>query len=390
MDPQPLMTTSPISNQATATVRIAPRERLVFSHKPGHFYNHHHQLTALDGRLFATWSSAPVNEDEPGQRMMLATSDDQGMTWSEARTLLAAPAGAHGPVVLTSMGIHVHGEVLVAYCGSYDYTAYGAKRYRVDGCNGKGRPEEPFHQDSHTKILVSHDRGATWKQEGRIDGFVPNLRPQPLRSGRLVMPGNMWYPYTDDPSGMSGWTVAGIPRLPAGYHDDPDGFWYGRKHRNDAHASCEGSFFQTADDAVHMMLRTETGRLAVSTSRDNGANYSEPQLTSYSDGNCRFHFGRLPDGRWFGLNCPDPRPEEGTTIARRTPMVLATSIDGVAFSHHNVLGDAPSGKPQQPGFHKHGRYGYPSYHISGDTFFAIFSVHKEDIACVSCPLSSLI
>lgn len=388
--PQPLMNTSPITNRATATVRIPTRETIIFGHRPGHFYNHHHQLTSLDGRLFATWSSAPVNEDEPGQRMMLATSDDGGDTWSPARTLLAAPAGGHGPVVLTSMGIRVHHGLLVAYCGNYDYTAYGAASYRVDGCNGKGRPEQPFHQDSHTKILVSRDRGETWRQEGRIDGFVANLRAEELRSGRLVIPGNMWFPYTDDPTGITGWTIAGIPRLPVGYHDDPDGFWYGKKHRKDDHACCEGSFYQTDDGVVHMMLRTETGRLAVCDSHDDGVTYSEPRLTSYSDGNCRFHFGRLPDGRWFGLNCPDPTPEAGTTIARRTPMVLATSQDGVVFAHHNVLGDAVSGKPQQPGFHKHGRYGYPSYHISGDTLFAIYSVHKEDIAVVRCPLSALI
>lgn len=385
------MPRSPISNRygAVPTTRIPTTETIIFRGREGAWYNHHHQVTSLDGRLYATWSSGPTHEDEPGQRMVLATSDDGGATWSDARVLQAAPPGECGPVVLTSMGIHIHQGLLVAYCGSYDYTPYGAASYRDSGCNNKGRPEHPFHQDSHTKILVSRDRGMTWKQEGRIAGFVPNLRPQALRSGRLVMPGNMWYPYTDDPAGITGWKIAGIPRLPTIYHDDPDGFWYGRKHRGDAHACCEGSWFQTEDDVIHMMVRTETGCLAVTESCDDGVTYSEPMFTTYTDGNCRFHFGRLPDGRWFGLNCPDPTPEGPGKPAQRTPMLLATSADGVVFDHHNILGDSPTGHPVHPGFHKHGRYGYPSSHIADDTFHAIYSINKEDIACVQCPLSAI-
>lgn len=386
------MPNSPITNRRCniTSTRVPAEEILIFRGKAGGWYNHHHQVTSLDGRLFATFSSAPVNEDEPGQQMMLATSDDGGKTWSEARVLQAAPQGEHGPVVLTSMGIHVHEGVLVAYCGSYDYTAFGLSSYRGDGCNGKGRPEQPFHQDTHCKILVSRDRGVSWKQEGRIERFVPNLRPQPLSSGRLVMPGNMWFPYTDDPTGITGWKIAGVPGLPEGYHDDPDGFWYGRKHRGDSHPCCEGSFYQTADGVIHMMLRTESGWLAVCESHDDGVTYSEPMRTDYSDSNCRFHFGRLPDGRYFGLTCPNlENQDDRPTIMGRTPMVLATSVDGVVFDHHYVLGDEPFGEPSNPGFHKHGRYGYPSYHIFGNDLISIYSIHKENIACKRIPLCAL-
>lgn len=382
---------SPITNrQGIVSERLPMREVTIFRGKSGAFYNHHHQMTSLDGRLYATWSSGELHEDSPGQHMMLATSDDGGETWSEERTLQAAPQGEHDLAVLTSMGIHVHGGLLVAYCGSYEYTAYGVSCYRGDGCNRKGRPNEPFHQNSHCKILVSRDRGETWRQEGQIEGFVPNLRPQPLRDGRLVMPGNMCFPYTDDPAGITGWTMAGIPGLPPGYADDPDGFWRGRRYRGDSHACCEGSFYQTDDGVVHMMLRTEQGWLAVCESTDRGVTYSEPMKTDYSDSNCRFHFGRLPSGRWFGLTCPNlHHQDDPETMLGRTPMVLAVSDDGVVFNRHYVLGDEAFTKPSAEGFHKHGRYGYPSYHIEGDSLWAIYSVNKQDIACVRCRLDAL-
>jgi hypothetical protein len=104
--------------------------------------------------------------------------------------------------------------------------------------------------------------------------------------------------------------------------------------------------------------------------------------SDYTDANCRFHFGQLPDGRWFGLSCPCPK-------GGRTPLVLATSNDGVVFDHHYILGDAPVLQPAIPGHHKYGRYGYPSYHFMGDVLMVIYSVNKEDIACTSVPLDRL-
>jgi hypothetical protein len=183
----------------------------------------------------------------------------------------------------------------------------------------------------------------------------------------------MWYPWTDDPGGLEGWTTAGIPGLPHDYYDDSEGFHYGRWHRGEAFDCCEGSFFQTDDGIVHMMIRTSEDVLAVSESRDDGESWSDPALTEYTDCRCRGHFGRLPDGRFFGLSCPNP--DRG-----RTPMVLATSEDGVVFDRHFVLGGEPNVPPRMPGFHKSGRYGYPVLCASADRGFVIHSITKEDIA----------
>jgi hypothetical protein len=220
----------------------------------------------------------------------------------------------------------------------------------------------------------------------RIERFVPNLCPTPIAAGRsgdrLILPGNIWFPYTDDPRGIEGWTIAGIPGLPDDYWDDPEGFHYGSHHREAAFECCEGSFYQTDDGVVHMMLRTDRNRLAVSESQDGGQTWSEPLLTGYTDCRCRFHFGRLPDGRFFGLTCPAPS-------SARTPLVLAASWDGIVFDQHYLLGDEPARPPRHPGHHKGGRYGYPALHIVNDTVYVIYTISKEDVALCRFPLQAL-
>jgi hypothetical protein len=231
--------------------------------------------------------------------------------------------------------------------------------------------------------MISEDAGLTWQGPvAEIPDFVPNLAPQSLAGGRLIMPGNMCFPYTDDPLGVEGWTMSCIPGLPDDYIDAPQEFSRGQAFRDDPYHTCEGSCYQTDDGVVHMMLRTSEHRLAVVESRDRGETWSEPVLTGYTDCACRFHFGRLPGGRYFGLSCPDP---EGV----RTPMVLATSEDGLVFDRHYLLGAEPWTPARIPGYWKYGRYSYPSHHILDGTIYAVYAPNKEDIAVCRVPLAAL-
>ena len=377
---------SPITNcwGSAETTVVRTEEVVIFHGVERALYSHHHQIVSLDGRLYATWDNADVHEDSAGQRMMIATSDDDGATWSAARPLIGRRPGEFGEAVVTSMGLRVHDGRMIAYWGHYDYTAEAHRLLleQTTGLNGKADLSVRWHQNVFTGIHVSDDAGETWHEAGRIDRFIPNLAPHELASGRLVIPGQMWYPWTDDPAGIDGWTVAGVPRLPEDHVDCTQGFWYAKASRGDAYTCCEGSCYQTDDGVVHMMLRTETDRLAVTESHDNGVTYGEPMLTDFTDCHCRFHFGRLPDGRWFATSCPEPG-------SHRTPLVLATSDDGVRFDRHYVIGGEPNRPPRAVGIQKFGRYGYPSWHISGDTMYVIYSIAKEDIAMVRVPLDAL-
>ena len=391
------MKKSPISNRwgGVKARKIESEHFLIFKGGGGCAYNHHHQITSKDGRLFATWSNAPIHEDAPGQHMLLSCSDDMGETWSIDRPLVDRIRNQYGYGVVTAMGMYTHAEKMMAYYGYYEYDERSIREHTIRGDFPKFEPDFRMDLNPYTGIVVSEDNGETWSERaGRIDRFVANLCPQKLANGRLIIPGNISYPYTDDPLGISGWKQVSIPGLPDDYYDSPEGFWNVLRHRKDPFGFCEGSFFQTDDGGIHMMLRTESPfledgkrvdspyKLAVTHSSDNGESWSDPEITDYTDCGCRHHFGRLPDGRYFGVNCPEPG-------SKRTPMVLATSEDGIVFDRHFILGDEPCQDPRYPGHHKGGRYGYPTYHIMENTMFAIYSIGKEDIGVCRFSLQEL-
>jgi hypothetical protein len=364
------------------TIHIQAKHDTIFLGYQGHAYNHHPQIISFQDKLYATWSNGIYNEDEPGQVMLMATSTDMGQSWSKPKPVFDRRQGKFNDLVFTSEGIHVYQDKLIAFCGVNDY----AQPYPIiqdDVFPEKNRYQKKTSIEHHTEIKISTDGGNTWsKPETILEDFIPNLRPFPISTGRLIMPGNMLFPYTDDPSVQTGWTKTGIPRLPDDYIDAPRWYQKGNKARNDTTLFCEGSFYETDAGQLVMMLRTGEQRLAATQSLDHGETWSEPQMTDYTDCRCRFQFGRLPDGRYFGLSCPEPH-------SVRTPLVLATSRDGVVFDTHYVLGDDPAGQPRIKGRYKYGRYGYPSFHILKDRMFVIYSINKEDIAICRLGLNEL-
>lgn len=388
------MTRSPITNRwgEAKTTQMDLEEILVYRGREGAAYSHHAQVLFDRGRIYVTWSVGVQHEDFPGQQMALATSDDGGRTWSRERII--SPPPREETSVYTAMGIREHHGKLIAYYGHYGYTPLGMEGIRVPAAYGgvdyRNDPTKWFHRDTFTEARVSTDRGSTWGKPVHIlDKLVPNLRPFPIRGGRLIMTGNISFPYTDDAAGLAGWKSAGLPRSPAWTVDDSEGFHKLCGARGDDVDLCEASFYQTGDGKIHMMLRTDPikgrkhdGLLAVTESSDNGATWSEPMLTAYSDCGCRFHFGRLPDGRYFGLSCPKPG-------SGRTPLVLALSRDGVVFDRHYILGDLAPGKPRMPGNHKGGTYGYASCDIAEGNMYVTWSRNKEDIYFGALKLSAL-
>ncbi len=385
---------SPITNKwgEAKTTKLALEEIRLYEGVAGKAYNHHHQILSHQGKLYASWSNGVLHEDNPGQRMMLAVSGDDGKTWSAEREISAPPPEKSS--TYTAMGIHSHQDRLIAYYGHFSYNpiAFDASGVVLSKpiLDNRGSGKVWVRKNTFCDARISRDGGTTWDKPVRVlNKFVPNLRPFPLRNGRLLMTGNVTFPYTDDPAGIRGWKMVGLPRLPKWMEDNPEGFLKACTYRNDPRDYCEGSFFQTDDGKIHMMMRTlpigrekHNGLLAVSESADNGRTWSEPVLTSYSDCSCRFHFGRLPDGRFFGLSCPNPK-------GARTPMVLATSKDGVVFDRHYILGDAAASKPRMQGHAKGGAYGYPTCDIANGNMYIVFSRAKEDIYFTKVPLDAL-
>ena len=370
------------------TKKVDIEEFTVFLGKEGFAYNHHPQVTFYDGKLLATWSSGIYNEDEPGQVMLMAFSEDEGQTWSAPKPIFDKKQGKYNQLVYTSEGILPYQDTLIAFCGVNDQQApLEVKQDPIfpKAADGGKLPYQKIATTDHrTEIKISIDGGLSWSESKTIiEGFIPNLKPVRTVSGRFIVPGNMSFPYVDGSPVSGNWKKRAVPGLPQTYVDAPRWFEITQEEINAPFNFCEASLWQMENGSLKAMLRTDQGRLAVTESHDNGENWTSPKLTDFTDCGSRFEFGRLPDGRYFGITCPQPK-------SVRTPLVLATSEDGTSFDHHYILGDEAATTARISGRWKYGRYGYPSFLIKDDTMFVIYSNNKEDIQICRFPLSRLI
>jgi len=317
-------------------------------------YSHHPHLTFFRGRYYAIWSNGRKDEDAPGQRVLISTAANF-REWSVPRPLADSMTDSNGvEQVLTAAGFHQRNGVLVGY-----FSNYGPKK-----------------ETTHL-LAVTSTNGVDWSPPQPVGLPVcPNFGPLPVRGGRLILSGHIAFPYTDDPTGLTGWCMTGLyPKaMAASVTDDPASFWRVARSNNWGAAVCEGSAFQTDDGVIQVPLRS-TGsqfrhRLWLTQSRDNGLSYSAPVETEFSDTDAKFQFGRLPDGRFFYVGNP---VGDG-----RTPLVLALSQDGVNFDRNIILGEEHY--PMAcPGRAKGGEYGYPNALFQDGWLHVIVSRQKEGV-----------
>ncbi|NIA16706.1 MAG: hypothetical protein GWP08_21860 [Nitrospiraceae bacterium] len=328
-------------------------------------YSHHASITFFKGRFYTMWSNGRIDEDAPGQRVLMCRAD-RFDAWEEPWPLVDSQPGKTQELTLTASGFHQHAGTLVAYFGQYEYDAPPAE--------GSTRPKgDAHHRDTALRAVTSTD-GNNWSGIRDLGlPLVPNHGPEATRSGRLIISGNVMYPYTDDASGLDGWTMAGIyPEDMAGeLFDDSEGFRVVQRRAGWTTGLCEGSFFQLDNGTLRMLLRSGEKRLWVTESVDDGATWSAPRATEFSDANAKFHSGRLPDGRYYYVGNPDPD-------GGRNPLVLSLSDDGASFDTHYILADRVYEK-KKPGMYKGGMYGYPHTMIHEGQLYVIVSVNKEGV-----------
>jgi hypothetical protein len=327
-------------------------------------YSHHQSIVAFNHRLYAIWSSSERDEDSPGQRVMYSWLDDTG--WVKPRILFQPDIEPDGRLrILTAGGFHEHNGTLVAYAGDYS-----------------------IDRKSTRLLARTTEDGKTWTEVRDLHVPVcPNHGPQATASGRLIISGNTAFPYTDDPSGLTGWKMSGIyPAAMEPFQDNPATFWDVAKECHYP-SLCEGAFFQSDDGVLHMLLRS-TGmswpppsfHLWESRSTDQGATWDTPRETEFSNTDSKFHFGRLPDGRIYSVGNP--------VKAGRNPLVLSVSRDGVHFDRHYILGDQHY-KRRFDGGAKGGDYSYPQSMVYEGRLYVIVARQKEEENLISVALSDL-
>lgn len=344
--------------------RLRIERAFVYVPQEGWMYAHHPHITRFGNQWIAMWSNGMKDEDASGQRVLYAVSKDF-FNWTEPMVLSVPPRfQGNGRHVLTAAGFHQYRDTLVAYYGSYS-----PKR-------------------THTRLF------ARWTTDGRvwsdaIDLHIPvnpNIGPQATSTGRLIISGNFTMPYTDDPSGLRGWQMTSFYPDSLFREDNPATF-YAPAEKLNLPPLCEASFFETAGGALRALLRVTgkgwKGRLWQTESSDNGSTWSVPVETPFTDNDSKFHFGKLPDGRFYYVGIPD-------TVHHylRNPMVLSLSADGRNFNRHFIIADSEY-KLKQEGLWKGGQYGYPHTFIHDNRMYVIVSRQKEAVEVLRFSLQQL-
>ncbi len=351
-----------ITGKGITDLRI--ERRIIYQPDTAWLYNHHASITHFKNKFIAIWSDGIKDEDKPGQRINYATSKDF-YHWSKPGILAIPDVYKDDTLnILTAAGFHQFNDTLVAYFGEYS----------------------PHRTNTHLWAKISTD-GDHWSNS--IDMYIPvnpNHGPKKIANGRLIISGNFTFPYTDDYRGLSGWIMTSFYADSLYSQDNPATF-YAPAEKNKLPPLCEGSFFQTGDGIIHMLLRVTgkgwRGKLWLTESEDNGKHWSFPVETKFTDNDSKFHFGRLPDKRFYYVGIPD-------TIHHyaRTPLVLSLSKDGKLFDKNYIIADQPYAVKKE-GLYKGGQYGYPHTIIYGGYMYVIISRVKEAIEVIRFKLNQL-
>lgn len=343
--------------------RLKIERSMIYSPDKEWLYNHHPAIIHFKDRFIAIWSNGLIDEDSPGQRVVYATSTDF-VHWSKPEVLASPQKFKDTLTVLTASGLYQYKGTLVAYYGEYT----------------------KHRQNTHLWAKTSTD-GIHWSSP--IDmhvPLIPNHGPEATKSGRLIISGNFMFPYTDDPKGISGWKLSSF--YPDSlYTQDNSAAFYAPAAKLGLPPLCEGSFFETDDHVLHMLLRVTgkgwKGRLWLTESRNKSQSWSRPVETAFSDNDSKFHFGRLPDKRFYYVGIPDTLHHYA-----RNPLVLSLSKNGETFDRNYIIADELYHLKKE-GLWKGGQYGYPHTIIYNGYMYVIISRQKEAIETLRFSLDQL-
>lgn len=324
-------------------------------------YTHHPSVTYFQGRFYVVYSNGMQGEDEPGQRIMYATSSDL-IHWSEPEVLAAPGSGDYGTdKILTPGGIRVCNGRLTVYVTENDNDGISNQRL-----------------NPRLYVLASPDGKNWWEPAETGLAVFPCQRPLFVSSGRYVMTCNRSFYFTDDLYGVDGWRKCGT--APQDQHDETT--------FDEVRPSlCEGMLFEHADGTLYCLFRNSTspfdGYLWQAQSYDGGISWTMPVKSGFSDNGTKSFFGALPDGGYLYVGTPD-----NTSPGARYPLVVALSDDGFYYDRCCILSDDHYER-QYDGRWKTGDYGYPFALVRNGWVYVVVSRYKERLDALKFKLSDL-
>jgi len=325
-------------------------------------YNHHSCLTKWRGKYWFAWDNCLVNEEWPGQKTMLAWSDD-ARKWSEP---IIVADGDEEAGMLRNCG--------ALYAGKDKLYAFIQEKWDLVHATKPGMSIHDNTKVSYRFDLHESEDGIHWKlaKKGHFDLQWKLEAPRLTKEGRLLgtatthdfKPGALLWP-GDDPEEKP-------EVIPFPYTDDPADYYNG--HDEGLYFYGEASWYQDDDGRIWMWHRDESAscRLGVALSEDGGKTWTNVIRTNFPDSMSRVHAGRLTDGRFYLVG------NQTYMFMDRNFFAISLSDDGAKFNKTYQL-IAPRTQQRFPGHLKGHGYQYPSAMADGDRLLIGYSVNKEDI-----------
>ena len=250
-------------------------------------YQHHCQLAKFKGRIYLAWSNGCVDEEAPGQQILIASSAD-GAGWTPPEPVLPRQEKEH--LVHNCVGLLGTADELLLY-------SWTEVAFRRAGVVGMHRIEPAT---SRVDLYASRD-GKKWA----------------LRTPRPVLPGSSHAAMFEAPRPLADGTFLcggsqsgpAVFRWKAGRLTEPPEVVRVPPARDASFPYGEATWCQSRDGLLVMFWRDESQscRLFVNFSSDNGRTWSAPIITDIPNSMQRVYAGALPDGRAYLLSDANPR-----------------------------------------------------------------------------------
>jgi hypothetical protein len=254
-----------------------------------------------------------------GGELRSITSTDGGLTWGDSQFEVKMLGQAVFCLqALVAQDGEIHAFVLVR--------RGNGQRYGID----------LFLDVWHWKTTAGQ---AMWTQGQRVfEGVVGALRGvTQLKNGRIVLPVGMWL------AGRRPGLPTGVHEVSVMYSDDKGETWQMSPSRLVApcydgfngsnYGACEPNVIELDDNHLWMLMRTQTGFLYESHSRDGGATWSDATPSEFITSDSPAEMMRTPDGRIIVLwhNTQNPPRFNGKQVAGgRDALHAAISADNGA------------------------------------------------------------
>lgn len=333
------------------------------------YFSHVPSIVKFKGKFYVTWHSGRRDEDAPGQRVMMAVSDN--FTDWKVEVLVDTIMGEYSEKVCGSTILYADEETITL---KYSASEYKTKEMlEAEGGGAVGAPGGDKTPDGtsvsnkfnfESRFLHSTD-GINWTVQEAPSFHTGCQKMFKLKSGQLVSLGHSALAIFED------------GKLDGEFRNYE--LELCEKDKAAANILSESCGYEHEDGTIYVFSRTRSMNMLCAASVDGGKTWTEMYETGFMDVNSRSEMGRLPDGRYYFLS------NEG---AGRGMLMLTTSEDGIVWDEHYLLGMEGYALMKE-GSYKIGNYGYPFSYIDDEYMYVVYSAGKESIRGIKVKLADI-